>query len=611
MFKNKKPTKPDGLAPKTMSRIYWVFLLIAIFGVAIIGRAIYIQLFLGAELREEAMEKELKFFDSDAVRGNIYSADGALLVTSAPIYEIRMDAASNLIPDDFFNANVTYLAGSLSKMFKDKTQSEYEKMIKNAREKGNQYLLIQKNVNYQQLKQIKKFPIFIRGKYCGGLIANMTTKREFPCGILAKRTLGYVKQKTIKDSGIYVGIEGKYNDYLKGKKGKQLKQKMSNGAWRPIQNENNIEPENGKDIITTIDIYLQDVAESALLKHLIINKAEKGTVILMEVKTGEIKAIANLQLDHNDGKYKELYNIAVGESFEPGSTFKLVSVLVAAEEGMLYKVDSVEIGPGWIVYHNRTMKDTHLIDPDGWILPIEAFQHSSNVGISKIIFDYFNENPWAFIKGIQKLQLDKSLGINIIGEPRPFINSPNSPTWSKVSLPWMSIGYEVRLTSLQMLVFYNAIANNGTMVRPKFVKEIRDAGKVIKRFDTEIIAESICSDKTIKLAHKYLESVVDSGTAKIIKNPIYKIAGKTGTAQIAKPGGGYLKKYNASFVGYFPADNPMYSCVVLINKPDGGSYYATKVAAPVFKEVADKVYATRYDFRPENTPDAQSLQAFK
>ncbi len=597
MTKKKTKQKTPGPGKESMTRAYLIFILLFVFGIAIIFKAAHIQIIEGNELKEMARKMEFRYFDSDARRGNIYAADGSLLATSIPIFEIRLDVASKNITNKLFNDSVSHLAYHLSKMFGDRTNWGYKQYLIKGRKKGNGYLAIQKNVTYDQLNEIKTFPIVNRGKYKGGLIAERNTRREYPFGILAKRTVGYCRINT-RDS-LLVGIEGYYNEYLRGKPGKQLKQRMSNNAWKPINSNDDIDPENGKDIITTIDTYLQDVAENALMKQLYNHNAEKGTVILMEVETGEIKAIANLIHNKKDNIYEETYNLAVGEAFEPGSTFKLASMMVAMEDGTLDKIDSVEIADGWIMYHGKTMKDSHVIDADGWITPKECFVSSSNVGVSKIIYDNYTGHEWDFYNGLQKLFPMEATGIEIHGEPQPKIKNPDSRHWSKVTLPWMSIGYEITVTPLQVLTFYNAVANNGVMVRPHLVKSINEAGRVIKEFNTEIINKSICSDKTLATAQSYLEGVVESGTATNIKNSIYKIAGKTGTAKVNE-NGRYINKYNASFAGYFPANNPKYSCIVVIYRPSEGGYYATQVAAPVFKEIADIVYANAIDIHPEN-----------
>ena len=594
MGKAGKKYEKTGPGSDSMVRTYIVFVLLFVFGIAVIIKAAHIQIFEGAELRLQAEKMEYRYFDVDAVRGNIYASDGNLIATSIPIFDIRMDVASDLIPDRLFNDSVSWLALGLSRMFGDRTNWGYKKYLQDARKDGNRYLLIQNNVTYDQLSELKKLPIFTRGKYLGGLIAERSTRREYPYGMLARRTLGYVRTN-IFDT-LHVGLEGYFDQYLKGQPGRQLKQRMANKAWKPVFNNNNTDPQNGKDLIATIDTYLQDVTENSLMKHLYAHSAEKGTAILMEVQTGEIKAIANLQLN-DKGEYEELYNLAVGEAFEPGSTFKLPSMMVAMEDGIIARTDSVEIGDGWTMFHGRTMKDSHVIDDDGWLTMEECFIYSSNVGVSRLIYDNYTGREWDFYNRLTSMLPLEKTGIEIHGERKPQIKSPDNRHWSMVTLPWMSIGYEIMVTPLQMLTFYNAVANDGVMVKPRLVKEIRNAGKTIKEFDTEVITKNICSESTLKLAKSYLEGVVEHGTATNIKNSVYKIAGKTGTAKINE-NGQYISKYNASFVGYFPADKPRYSCIVVIYRPNEGAYYATLVAAPVFKEIADIVYATELDIHP-------------
>lgn len=602
----KSKTMERGPGKESMVRTYLVFIILFLFALGIIVKAAQIQIFEGPRLNERAREMEYKYTETEAMRGNIYAADGSLLATSIPIFEIRFDAASPNISNKLFADSVSYLAFHLSKMFGDRTNWGYKQYMINGRKDGNRYLAIQRNVTWDQLNELKKFPIFNRGKFKGGLIAERQIRREYPFGILAKRTIGYTRANA-KDT-ILVGLEGYFNDYLRGKPGRQLRQRMANRAWRPVYSDNDVEPQNGKDIITTLDTYLQDVAENALMKQLKSHEAEKGTVVLMEVKTGEIKALANLVLNKKDNTYNETYNLAVGEAFEPGSTFKMASLMIAMEDGTLDKVDSVAIGDGWTMYHGKTMKDSHLIDADGWLTPEECLVFSSNVGVSRIIYDNYTGREWDFYNGLKKIFPMEATGIEINGEPTPGIKDPDSRYWSKVTLPWMSIGYELTVTPLQVLTFYNAIANNGVMVKPHLVKAIREAGETIETYEPEIIKKSICSEKTLATAHRYLEGVVEHGTARNIKNDIYSIAGKTGTAKVNKDGE-YIPKYNASFAGYFPASNPKYSCIVVIYKPTEGGYYATQVAAPVFKEIADIVYATEIDIHPENKREQQDMIA--
>lgn len=600
-----KPQKEDtGPGQASMVRVYFVYVMMMLFALAIIFRAVHIQIFEASDLNIAAEEREFRFDDNiEALRGSIYSYDGRLMATSIPVFEVRMDVASHHISDQDFNDSVSWLAYGLSKTFGDFTNWEYKQRLIEARKKGNRYFLIQRNVTFDQLTQLQQMPIFNRGKHRGGMITIRSTRREYPFDMLAKRTIGYYLDHPIPSERVLVGLEGQYNEYLQGAKGRQLMQRMAFGAWKPIAHVNNIEPVNGKDVVTTINSYLQDVAHNSLLDQLQLHAAEKGTVVLMEVKTGEIRAMVNLMLDPVDGQYKEVYNMAVGELFEPGSTFKLPSLMVAVEDGIVQKIDSVYIGAGYTTFNNREMKDSHKIDPDGWITPEECMIFSSNVGISRIIYDNYNGKNKDFYQGLTHMFPPEKTGIDIPGESTPFIKNPNLKDdrnyWSAVTLPWMSIGYEVLITPLQMLTFYNAVANNGKMVKPMMVKEIREGGTTVKEFKPEVIKKSICSEQTIKIVQSYLEQTVERGTAKNVQNADYKIAGKTGTAKINE-GGKYISKYNASFVGYFPADDPKFSCIVVIYKPNQGAFYASQVAAPVFKEIADMVYAFEYTIDPQN-----------
>ena len=574
---------------KILKKVYLIYFGILLLGLAIIGKAIHIQFIEGGELIDKAKKQELKYFTIKAVRGNIYSADGYLLATSIPIFEIRMDVGSPLIPDNLFNDKIDHLANDLSDLFTDRPKNEYKKILVNARKKGNRYLLIKRHVTYAQLKKLRDFPILRRGKNKGGLIIIPKTRRKIPFEMLAKRTIGFENRK----EKLFVGLEGAYSEILGGTDGKQLKRKLSYGDWKPVYDENQVEPQNGKDIVTVIDVNIQDVAENALMKHLTKHNATQGCAILMEVSTGHIKAIANLQINPEDGQYKESYNYAIAENVEPGSTFKLISMIALLEDKKISLSDTIDIDEGWVIYHDRKMQDVKKIR-DGRITIREAFEKSSNVGISHIVNEAYKDKPEKYIAHIQSLKIDKPLGIEIKGEGKPLVKDPqDKQNWYGTTLPWMSIGYEVMLTPLQLLTLYNAIANDGKMVKPLFVKEIRESGRKIKSFGTVVRIRKICSERTLDSLQSLLEGVVQNGTAKVFKNSIYKIAGKTGTALVADDNRGYNKKiYNSSFVGYFPADDPKYSCIVVVNDPKQGYYYGNSVAAPIFKEIADKVYAT-------------------
>ncbi|NQV02704.1 MAG: penicillin-binding protein 2, partial [Bacteroidia bacterium] len=573
-------------------RVYLVYLGILLFALAIMGRVIYIQSFESSKLIEQTKKQELRWFDVEAIRGNICSEDGTLLATSVPIFDIRMDACTDSLTDELFRRNVDSLAYRLSSLFRDRTPSQYRDELWEARRSRERYYLIKRKITYPELKELRTFPIFRRGKYKGGLIVIPHYQRELPYKELAKRTIGYESKD--QSNRVFVGLEGFFSQDLQGIAGKKLMRKLGSGAWVPVDLENEPEPQNGDDIITTIDINIQDLAERALLKELITDSADHGCVVVMEVATGNIKAIANLKRVGRN-QYMEEYNYAIGESTEPGSTFKLASFLVALEDGKVDLHTSVATGNGEVTYSGRKMSDSHR-GGYGTITAREVFEKSSNVGTSQIIVKAYKTEPQKFIDGIYKLGIQHKLGLQISGEGRPNIKDTKDKFWSKLSLPWISIGYEVAMTPLQLLTFYNAVANNGTMVKPLLVKEIHRNGQVVKRYDTEVINPSICSPSTIANAKLMLQGVVEEGTATNLKNPVYKIAGKTGTAQVAMNNMGYGNKggevqYKGSFVGFFPAEDPKYSMIVVINNPKKGRYHGAVIAGPVFKEIADQLYA--------------------
>ncbi|MEQ8909082.1 MAG: penicillin-binding protein [Vicingaceae bacterium] len=579
-------------------RIYLVYFVVCLFGLTIIAKAVSIQLLEGEELKQKVksltrLEKEI-----EAVRGNIYAVDGSLLATSIPIYEVRFDPNADAITQELFDEHVDSLALELSLLFKDRSVAAYRKDLIGARQAGERYHLIRRNVKYTELKKLKHFPLFRRGKYKGGLIVHQKNKRERPFKVLAARTIGYEREGVTP-----VGLEGAYSEILSGVDGQRLMQKISGGVWMPVGDENEIEPEDGRDIYTTIDVNLQDVAESALLKQLQKHGADHGCVVLMEVKTGAVKAIANLKRT-KEGKYYEGYNYAIGESTEPGSTFKLPALMVALEDGYVDMGDIIDCADGSRQYYDRTMYDSNH-DDGGWgkITVKRVLEVSSNIGMAEIISRNYMENPQKFIDGLGKMNLRKPLGIEIAGEGKPFIKNTSNETWSGISLAWMAHGYELQQTPLQILTFYNAVANDGKMVKPKFVEKITKGRKVVKEVPTEVINPKISSQETIDKVKGALEGVVSNGTATNLANADYKIAGKTGTAQIANRNYGYSYQskvsHQASFVGYFPADNPQYSCIVVVNAPTQNVYYGNLVAGPIFKEVADKVYANSLEMHEE------------
>ncbi len=586
------------------NRAYLVYLTIALLGAAIMGKVVYIQFVEGSYWREKAENLTTVYRDIEAVRGNIYSDDGSMLATSIPIYEVRMDLNADGLTDEIFNENVDSLSIELSGLFKDKSPLEWKRELVTARQEGSRYHLIKRKVKFHQLKVMRDFHIFNRGRYKGGMIVLQQNKRERPFRMLAARTIGYDREDVAP-----VGLEGAYREELAGVSGKRLMQKISGGLWMPINDANEVEPQDGYDVHTNINLNIQDVAENALLDQLKRHDAHHGCVILMEVETGEIKAIANLSKG-DDGDYYEYYNYAIGESAEPGSTFKLPSLVVAMEDGFVDLNDSVETGNGEAEFHGEKMRDSKE-GGYGKISVEDAFAFSSNIGVMRIIEKYYSNEPAKFIKGLRKLGLGEEIGIEIAGEGAPLIKDPSDKSWSLISYLWSSIGYEVKMTPLQILTFYNAIANDGVMVKPMFVRKITDKSSVVKEFEPVVLNKKVCSEKTAKSAQQLLEAVVDHGTAENLKNKNYKIAGKTGTARVAKSSQGYGTKitYQASFAGYFPADDPKYSCIVVVNAPNRSVYYASHVAGPIFSEIADKIYATSINIHDELKPAGQITSA--
>ena len=576
--------------------MYALYFLLAIVAVMIVGRVVVVQFVEGDMWREKAENLTVAYKTIDAVRGNIYDAEGGLLATSVPIYEVRWDPNAEAITDEIFNANIDTLSQCLASLFKSKTAFQWKRQLQNGRNNGARYMLIARKVKYTELKKLREFPIFKKGQFKGGLIYLQQNKRQKPFRLLAGRTIGYKL-----DSVAMVGLEGAYDKELKGVSGKRLMKKIMGGVWMPINDENELEPQNGYDLYTSIDINIQDVAEYALMKQLKKHDAAHGCVVLMEVETGEVRAIANLSRDDN-GVYSESYNYAVGAKTEPGSTFKLASYMVALEDGYIDLDHQIETGEGVYEFYGQKMEDSKK-GGYGKITVEEAFAVSSNIAIAKIIDEHYRSNPQAFIDHLYKIGLNKPLGVEIAGEGEPYIKSADDPSWSGISLPWISHGYELEMTPLQILTLYNAVANDGKMVKPMFVRSVRNGNKMVKELDPVVLNPKVASNETIEKLHAMLEAVVDHGTATNLKGAHYKIAGKTGTAQIANSKYGYHSNYGtsyqASFCGYFPADNPKYSCIVVVNAPSRNVYYGNLVAGPIFKEIADKVYSTRLEMHKE------------
>ncbi len=572
-----------------------IYIILLAFGLLIVGKVVYYQFFYDKELIEEALRTTRIYSTIEPVRGDIYSSDNKLLATSVAYFEAGIDLNCDAITQQIFDENIDSLSLCLGEIFEKKTAQEFKNEMIRARDKGSRYYRFSYNISYSDFKKISKFPLLRKGRIRGGFVYQKTFKREKPFGELARRTIG-----TVARSGrIGVGLEEAYDKELRGVEGYTVKERIPGNMWMPVEDAQYIEPKDGLDLITTIDISLQDVAETALQKQLEKHDAEYGTVVLMEVKTGKVRAIANLK-KHSKGFYYEERNFAVGNATDPGSTFKLASLIVAMEDSYVKPNQMVETGDGKIKYYGKIMKDSHE-GGYGKISIQRAFEVSSNVGISKIISKNYKANPNKFIEGLKKLNLDKPVGAIIKGEAKPIMHKPGDKEWSGISLTQMSIGYELQITPLQILTFYNAIANNGIMLRPIFAEALSYRGEIVKEFEPEVINSQICSPKTISYVKPMLEGVVENGTAKNIKSKNYRIAGKTGTAQINYGHDSLPTAYHASFVGYFPAEDPEFSCIVSIYKPRRRGFYGNIVSGPVFKEISDKIYSTNPKFHKESS----------
>ena len=577
-------------------RFIGVYLVILLATIYILIRVVIIQHL--PKWDNEAQKLEIKEFPIEASRGNIMAANGSPLATSIPYYELRMDLCAPGIKP-IFKKEVDSLALCLSRFFKDKSANGYKSDLERAyNQQKHYYLITNHKVSYADLQLVKKFPILRRGRNKGGLITEQINERVYPSGNMDLRTIGKLTKEESDGLNRSIGdfgLEKSFEKELKGEDGVAIKQNMS-GRWFIISKG---DPKEGKNVMTTLDIKLQDHVSYSLRNQLEKFNAQYGTAILMEVKTGDIKAIANFGRDGDGQLIAGYQNYALGNSgcSQPGSTFKLASLMAAFEKGTIDTSTIVDTERGTWSY-----KDQKIIDSDakttggrGKITAKQAFEFSSNVGVAKLITKSFANDEKGFIERIENLGMLENLDLGLQGEAKPYINRPGSKLWSGVSLAWLSFGYEIMVTPLQTLTFYNAVANGGCMMKPRLVKGIMDGGKLQKEIGTEKLKWSICSGKTIRKAQSMLEGVVINGTARALATKSYKIAGKTGTALVAKNNQGYkhngAKVYQSSFVGYFPADDPKYSCIVVINDPKGSDFYGASVAGPVFRKIADFVYA--------------------
>ncbi len=571
-----------------LKRLYFVAGCMFLFAIAVGVKLVSIQA-NGDKYKDQLAQKKFKKITIQPNRGNLYADDGSLLAISVTKYEIRFDAVAPTVKN--FNAHIGELSDSLSSYF-GKSSAYYNGKFNDARRKNRRNILIGKNLSYLECSRIRNFPLFRLGQFKGGIKVKQRSVREHPIGKIAQRSVGYER---VDENGYYtrVGLEGAFGKYLRGEAGSRLIQVLPNKNWKPVTDYNQVEPKDGNDVVSTINLNIQDIAHHTLLAQLERYKADHGCVVVMETKTGEIKAISNLGRNKK-GKYYEKRNYAVWESHEPGSTFKLMSLAVALEDKVIDTNDIVDTKKGVLTFYKKKVKDSKW-GGYGKITLSKAFELSSNTGVVGVIDKYYNDNPSKFVNRLYNMGLNEMLDLPITGEGKPIIPHPNDDRWSGISLQWMAYGYGVSLTPLQTLTFYNAVANGGEMVKPRLIKEIREWNKTVKKFDKEVLNPSICSKETIGKLKAMMKNVVEKehGTGHGLYSPDFSMAGKTGTCQknYASKDPNKLK-YISSFAGYFPADDPKYSCIVVIHEPDKSvGYYGADVSGPVFKTIAHKIYA--------------------
>ena len=552
-------------------------------------KIIHIQFVEGDSFKLLAEKTTIQNFEIQPIRGNIYAQDGSLLATSVPRYTIHFDAAT--VSTSRFENHVDALSDSLSQLL-GKSANFYNNTLVDAYKKQHRYRRIAKDLTYGQMTRLRTFPLFRLGGVRGGLVVERKTVREKPLGKIAERTIGY-EQEQPNGSYVRVGLEGAFGDQLRGIPGLQLRQRIANGQWKPLSDSYLQEPQDGYDVQTTLDVNIQDITHHALLEALENFEADHGTAVVMETETGAIRAVANLGRTE-EGKYYEKLNYAIGESHEPGSTFKLMALVAAFEDQVVDTTSVFDTQNGELTFYSKYKVRDSRKGGYGKIPITEIFERSSNTGMVQAIYDQYKSKPEQFVNRLMNMGLSEPLGLPIVGEGKPLIPHPDKKGWSGISLPWMAYGYGVLLTPMQTLTFYNAIANDGVMVKPRFIERTQDARSKMKRkSDVEIISASVCSKETIGKVKSLLKGVVEKpwGTAHNIYDPNFAIAGKTGTCQLDYNTDEI--QYVASFVGYFPSDRPKYSCIVVVHRPNKEKgYFGSTVAAPVFQKIAHKLYSS-------------------
>ena len=582
-------------------RAWLVFGLFVALGFSIFGRILWIQSAEHEQWKEVGERFESSVRDITPSRGQIYAINGNVLATSVPIFEVRWDSKSEAINWDTFDAELDSLSQGLSQILGDRSPREYREVLRNGRNLGRRNTLIARRASYIQQKSLAKLPFIRRGRFKSGFTFARTEQRRKPFGDLASRTIGIDRNEN------RVGLEASWNTELSGSVGKQIQRRVAGGEWMPVSDDFIVEPHAGLDVISSIDMHLQDVASNALRQQLQTHDAAWGTVVLMEVETGMIRAMANLTRSTSEpqegepAEYFESFNHAIGTAVEPGSTFKLASLMAAMNDGDVKPEDEIDTGNGVTYFYGKRMSDSNADEGGSGILKTsEIFEVSSNVGTALTIKKAFGENQQGFLDALKRIGVPSATGVRLAGESQPLVyENVGDGRWSGLSLTQMSIGYEVTQTPLQTLTLYNAVANGGTSLRPQLVERLENNGQVVKVFKPEVLKQSICSKRVLDACQSMLKRVADpegNGTAQYVfaKSP-YRVAGKTGTARIAGPNG-YDGRYRASFAGYFPAESPRYSCIVVIADTKSGVYYGSSIAGPVFRELANKVYATDPSF---------------
>ena len=573
-------TKQNDYNIKRKKALRWGYLFVGVaflIFVVFLGRILVLQNTNVEEIKNDYINKNYRQATLKAARGNLYAADGSILATTVMRYDVYIDFKT--IKDTVYSNNISALTDSLSKMF-DKPKSYFRERLDQQRKKKNQYYGLVKGLDFDEYDRIRKFPIFNKGKNKGGFIVDRRYKRELATSEIGAGTIGM-------DNGEYQsGLEGAFSKYLSGTDGKRLEQRVNSSQWKPIDYWKVQEPVDGMDVYTTIDIRIQDIAHSALEKQLTKFDAEHGTVIVMETETGKVRAMVNLKRTE-PGHYVDTYNYAIKDGIEPGSTFKTVSLLAAMDDGFIDENTTVNVGNGIWTYAKQRISDGH----GGGTYDIsDVLAKSSNVGTAKLITKYYADKPEVFLDHLRKWKLFDKMDIELPGITKPFIYTPKNKRWNAATLASISYGYSTNINLLQLTTFYNGIANHGTMLKPLFIDKIMKDGKVIYQAKPQVMVKKMASDKAINMMTHALTKAVEKGTGKSIFTPNLKMAGKTGTARFEYwlPG---PMKYRASFAGFYPADNPKYTCYVMVSEPDTSKgFYGATVSAPVFKEIAGKTF---------------------